>query len=200
MSSLPGTERELKAMAKALGTGAKSIWLGDDATETNFKDAHLDQTAIIALATHGLVAGEIDGAAEPGLVFTPPSVRSGMDDGYLTASEIASLRLNADWVILSACNTAAGDGSEGASGLSGLARAFFFAGAETLLASHWPVRDDVAAELTVRTIELQREQPQITRAQAFQLAMREVRMDVSKDGWAHPTAWAPFTLIGDGTQ
>lgn len=204
MARLPGTARELQAMAEALETGQQSIRLADEATEANFKQARLDNVAIIALATHGLVAGEIEGAAEPGLVFTPPAIADERDDGYLTASEVAALRLNADWVILSACNTAAGDGSEGASGLSGLARAFFFAGAGSLLASHWPVRDDVAAQLTVRTIEIQRSDPDLTRAQAFQLAMREVRLDPSHDNafdsWAHPNAWAPFTLIGDGAQ
>lgn len=70
------------------------------------------------------MAGEILGVAEPGLVFTPPAQASEQDDGFLTASEVATMKLDADWVILSACNTAASDGSEGAPGLSGLARAF----------------------------------------------------------------------------
>ncbi len=118
----------------------------------------------------------------------------------LAASEIAALRLDADWVILSACNTASGDGSEGAPGLSGLARAFFYAGARAMLASHWPVRDDVGAKLTVRTVALRREQPTLSRAEAFQRAMKEIRDDPTHDAtltWAHPNAWAPFTLVGD---
>ena len=107
--------------------------------------------------------------------------------------------LNADWVILSACNTATGDGAE-AHGLGGLARAFFYAGARNLLASHWPVSDAVAPILTVRTIELER--GGMARAEALQQAMREVRMDARHDtaesSWAHPFYWAPFVLIGDG--
>ena len=150
------------------------------------------------------MAGELAGNAEPGLVFTPPAQPSGEDDGFLSASEIASLRFSADWVILSACNTAAGDGSTGAPGLSGLARAFFYAGAESLLASHWPVRDDVASRLTVRSIEIRRDNPDLSRAEALQKAMREIRMnrthDSASDTWAHPSAWAPFTLVGDGTK
>lgn len=156
---------------------------------------------MLALATHGLVAGELGGISEPGLVLTPPETANASDDGYLTASEVAALDLNAEWVILSACNTAAGDGSEGAPGLSGLARSFFFAGARNLLASHWPVRDNVAARITVRTVELRRDDPKISRAEAFQQAMREIREDASLDSdfdtLAHPNAWAPFTLIGD---
>ena len=105
---------------------------------------------------------------------------------------------------MSACNTAAGDGSAGAPGLSGLARAFFYAGARNLLASHWPVGDEVAPRLTVRTFELLAADPKLSRAEAFQRAIREVREDKSHDksetSWAHPAAWAPFSLIGDGAR
>lgn len=204
MARLPGTAMELAAMRTALGADPASVMTGAQATEANVRKAKLSDARILALATHGLMAGEIEGAAEPGLVFTPPATPSEADDGLLTASEVAGLKLDADWVILSACNTAAGDGSEGAPGLSGLARAFFYAGARNLLASHWPVRDDVAARMTVRTIEIARDNPKLSRAEAFAQAMREIRNDASQDSdsdtLAHPNAWAPFTLIGDGAR
>lgn len=204
MARLPGTAIELNNMRAALGAPESAIKLAEQATETAVRTADLSNTRIIAFATHGLTANDRSEIVEPGLVFTPPREATDEDDGYLAASEVATLRLNADWVILSACNTAAGDGSEGAQGLSGLARAFFYAGARNLLASHWPVNDDVAAEVTVRTIELERDNETLTRAQAFQQAMREVRMDETHDtaqaSWAHPAFWAPFTLIGDGAR
>lgn len=204
MARLPGTAVELAAMRTALGASPASVMTGAQATEANVRKARLSDARILALATHGLMAGEIEGAAEPGLVFTPPATPSEADDGLLTASEVAALKLDADWVILSACNTAAGDGSQGAPGLSGLARAFFYAGARNLLASHWPVRDDVAAKMTVRTIEIARDNPGLSRAEAFAQAMREIRNDASQDTdsdtLAHPNAWAPFTLIGDGAR
>lgn len=204
MARLPGTAIELENMRRALGAPAASVRLGGAATESAIRSADLSGARILALATHGLMAGEIDSAFEPGLVFTPPSQASPADDGLLTASEVATLDLDADWVVLSACNTAAGDGSAGAPGLSGLAQAFFFAGARTLLASHWPVRDDVASRLIVRIIEIQRDDPALSRAEAFQRAMREIRNDASHDSaidsWAHPNAWAPFSLIGDGAR
>jgi CHAT domain-containing protein len=84
----------------------------------------LSRYQVVAFATHGLVAGEIKGLAEPGLVLTVPDQPTEADDGLLTASEVATLALDADWVILSACNTAAGD-KPGAEALSGLARTFF---------------------------------------------------------------------------
>jgi CHAT domain-containing protein len=109
--------------------------------------------------------------------------------------------MDADWVLLSACNTAGGDEVDGGTGLSGLARAFFFAGARSLLVSHWPVRDDVASRLTVDAIRRQRLDPSTDAAEAVRDAMRAIRDDPSQDGqmttFAHPNAWAPFSLVGD---
>jgi CHAT domain-containing protein/tetratricopeptide (TPR) repeat protein len=202
LARLPGTAEELTNLSQIFGTPDNSLYLSDRATETNVKSRRLDAD-VLAFATHGLLAGEINGAIEPGLVLTPPAVATSNDDGYLAMSEIASLDLDAEWVILSACNTAAGDGSSGAAGLSGLARAFFFAGAENLLVSHWPVRDAVAARMTVRTVELTTGKSPLTRASALQQAMKEIRDDPSRDSaadsWAHPNAWAPFSLVGDGS-
>lgn len=202
LARLPGTERELLAMQKVFGEKRTRLYLAERATETNVKAADLSDLSVLFLATHGLVAGELEGKlVEPGLLFTPPAAATIDDDGLLTASEITAMRMGVEWVILSACNTAAGDGSEGAPGLSGLARSFFFAGAESLLASHWPVRDDVASVMTVRLFELRRDHPQWSRAEALQAAMKEIRnddqVDSFYDSWAHPSAWAPFTYIGD---
>lgn len=204
LARLPGTATELEGMRVALSAPVSAVHLQQAATEAAIRSADLSNVQVLALATHGLMAGELAGAVEPGLVFTPPAQASDQDDGYLTASEVSAMKLNADWVILSACNTAAGDGSEGAPGLSGLARAFFYAGARNLLVSHWPVRDDVAARLTVDTIRRQEGDPKLSRAEAFQQAMRAIRSEASHDSatdtWAHPNAWAPFSLIGDGAR
>ena len=200
LASLPGTGREIRALQTAMNAADDSVFLREAATEAAFKTASLSDANIIALATHGLLAGELYEGIEPGLVFTPSDSTDG-NEGYLTASEIARLRLNAEWVILSACNTAAGDGSIGAAGLSGLARSFFYAGARSLLVSHWPVRDAVAEKMTVRAVEIARSNPGMNRARALNLAMREIRdnsnADSSSDTWAHPNAWAPFSLVGD---
>lgn len=195
LPSLPGTALELEAIRQALDAPRGSVRTGMQATEMAVKTADLTQTEILLFATHGLLAGEINGFSEPGLVMTPPDEAGIDDDGLLSASDIAGLSLNADWVILSACNTAAGN-SSGAPGLSGLARAFFRAGAQNLLASHWPVRDDLAPEITTQTIKLSRS-GDLTRAQAFAQAIREVRLNIDDDTRAHPAAWAPFVLVGD---
>jgi CHAT domain-containing protein/tetratricopeptide (TPR) repeat protein len=202
---LPGTADELRAMARTLGAPATSLRLGGRATEAALKTSpELSRAGVIAIATHGLLSREIGGVDEPGLVLTPPLKASAQDDGVLTASEAAALDLSAEWVILSACNTAAADGTPGADSLSGLARAFLYAGARALLVSHWRVYDDATAALTVQTLAIQRANPKLTKAQALQRAMRVVRTGRRYDGtmlpgwrpeWAHPAYWAPFVLI-----
>ncbi|MBW8815996.1 MAG: CHAT domain-containing protein [Caulobacterales bacterium] len=207
-SPLPGTADELRAMARALGAPSSSLRIGSRATETAIKtSAELGKAGVVLFATHGLLSREAPGVKEPGLVLTPPAKPTSEDDGVLTASEAAELDLSADWVILSACNTAGSDGEPGADNLSGLARAFLYAGAHALLVSHWRVFDDSTAALTVQTLALQKAHPRMGKAQALQLAMREVRSGRRADGtplpgwkpqWAHPAYWAPFVLIDAG--
>ena len=129
---LPETGDELKAVAARLGASAGDIHLRSEASESMVKRLPLAQYKVVYFATHGLVAGDVRGLAEPSLALSLPAKPTADDDGLLTASEVAQLKLNADWVVLSACNTIAGD-KPGAEALSGLARAFFYAGARALL-------------------------------------------------------------------
>lgn len=195
---LPQTETELLSLANAMrAKPEQSLWLGDRATEANLKKADLSEKRVLAFATHGLMSGEMSGLAEPALVLTPPQEATDEDDGLLTASEAALLNLNADWVILSACNTAAAD-QPGADGLSGLARSFFYAGARSMLVSHWPVRDDAAARLTTTAITLQDKDPNMSRSEALRRSMLVLMNDTSDPTLAHPSAWAPFVIVGEG--
>jgi CHAT domain-containing protein len=119
------------------------------------------------------------------------------DDGLLMASEISELKLNADWVLLSACNTASGQ-KLGAEGLSGLARAFIYAGARSLLVSHWQVDSDAAAKLTTGVFAALKRDPSIGRAEALRRSMLKLASDTSRPYYSHPAFWAPFSLIGEG--
>ena len=198
LTPLPKTETELISLAGAMGAKPKnSLWLAARATEANLKTADLSNKRVLAFATHGLMSGEMSGLAEPALVLTPPNEATDEDDGLLTASEAALLNLNADWVILSACNTAAAE-EPGADGLSGLARSFFYAGARAMLVSHWPVRDDAAARLTTEAIAMQDKDPSLGRAEALRRSMLVLMNDTTDPSLAHPSAWAPFVIVGEG--
>lgn len=195
--SLPATRDELKALAKSLKASDDSLFFGEKATESVVKTTDLSRYRIIAFATHGLLAGE-SGLTEPALVLTPSNTGTNIDDGLLTASEIANLKLDADWVILSACNTAGPEGRSGAEGLSGLAKAFFYAGSRALMVSHWYVESDSTVLLTTGTIQEFSKDPTIGRAEALRRAMQVLIKGESKPEYAHPFFWAPFVIVGEG--
>ncbi|WP_108512338.1 CHAT domain-containing tetratricopeptide repeat protein [Bradyrhizobium algeriense] len=197
LAQLPDTADELNAIAKNLGVAAADIHLGEDASETTLKRTPLADYGIVYFATHGLVAGDVKGLAEPSLVLSIPKQPSEFDDGLLTASEVAQLKLNADWVVLSACNTIAGD-KPGAEALSGLARSFFYAGARALLVSHWAVNSEAATRLSISTFDRLKGDPKIGRAEALRQAMLAYLNDASSPRNAYPAFWAPFALIGEG--
>jgi CHAT domain-containing protein/Tfp pilus assembly protein PilF len=198
LSQLPDTADELNAVAKDLGVPKSDIHLGVDASETTVKRTPLADYRVVYFATHGLVAGDIKGIAEPSLALSIPKEPSALDDGLLTASEVAQLKLNADFVVLSACNTIAGD-RPGAEALSGLARSFFYAGARALLVTHWAVVSEAATRLTISTFDRLKADPKMGRAEALRQAMLAYLNDTSAPQNAYPAFWGPFALIGEGT-
>lgn len=194
LTPLPDTADEARAVAAALGGG--ELLMRDQATETRLKQSDLSRYRNLLFATHGAMASDFVEFGEPALVLTPPRVASEQDDGLLAASEIAQLKLNAEWVLLSACNTAAADGTPGAEGLSGLAKAFFHAGARNLLVSHWSVVSESTVLLSTGTFKRLQRQPAAGKARALQYSILEL-MDRHEE-FRHPMFWAPFVLVGDG--
>lgn len=202
LSPLVETADEVCSVAGHLGASARDVYLGSKSTEAVVKSmsssGELRDYRVVHFATHGLLASETEiaagGPAEPALVLTPPSSASTLDDGLLTAGEILQLKLNADWVILSACNTAGAERA-GADALSGLTRAFFYAGSRSLLVSHWAVDSHATVSLITGTFESLRN-PGATRAKAFRSSI--LRMIADGGEGAHPAYWAPFVLVGEG--
>lgn len=203
---LPDTADELKSIAMALQADpSKVLNLGKDANEKNVKAADLSGYKVVVFATHGLAAGELHGLTQPALALTTPAVAGVGGDGMLTMEEILQLKLDADWVILSACNTGAGQGA-GAEAASGLGRAFFYAGTRAILVTNWSVHSQSAKDLVTDLFKRQADDPKLTRAEALRQAMMAL-IDgpgyVGPDGktefaYAHPLFWAPYVIIGDG--
>jgi tetratricopeptide (TPR) repeat protein/CHAT domain-containing protein len=198
---LPETADELCAVARDLkAQTGRDILLGAKATEREVKRLSaagvLAKYRMVHFATHGVLAGTLDGAQEPGLILTPPAMATEEDDGYLSASEIAALKLDADWVILSACNTAAGAATSAAT-LSGLARAFIYAQARALLVSHWAVDSDATVKLITGAVGAMARDAKVGRAEALRRSMLAL-IDKGALHEAHPAYWAPFVLVGEG--
>jgi CHAT domain-containing protein len=199
---LPETADELCAVARDIGAELGDIHLGAHATEHDVKamseSGELAKYRIVHFATHGAMAGELSRSSEPGLILTPPSTASEDDDGYLSASEIAGLKLDADWVILSACNTAAGQTSN-AEALSGLARAFIYAQARSLLVSHWAVDSNATVKIITSAMHEIARDKKLGRAEALRRAMLRL-IDGGDAREAHPSSWAPFIVVGEGAR
>jgi len=197
LSSLPDTAREIISVSKALGGEKNDILLGKQATEAALRAYNLSDYSILYFATHGLLPGEIRCQAQPGIVLTPPDApaKSHLYDGLFDASEIASLSITADLVVLSACNTAASGKADGGQSLSGLAASFFRAGARSLVVSHWQVPSAATSALMSSMFSSLSNTPTMT----VDAALRAAQIGISKEaGFAHPFFWAAFVVMGDG--
>jgi CHAT domain-containing protein/Tfp pilus assembly protein PilF len=200
LPSLPETADELRAVAKELGASSEDIRLGEAANVANVRLAPLDRYRVVYFATHALVAGEVErfakAKAEPSLVLSIPAKPTEGDDGLLRASDVALLKMNADFVVLSACNTAAGE-KAGAEALSGLARAFFYAGARSLLVSNWEVDSESTVALMTKLFDALRSDPHLSYAEALRLSMLQMIDKPSRPEWSQPKFWAPFMVVGE---
>jgi CHAT domain-containing protein len=199
LGQLPDTADEIRDIAQRLGAAEGDIFLGRAASEARVKSLPLSDYRIVYFATHGLVAGDVKGLAEPSLALTIPATPTAEDDGLLTASEIAQLRLNADFVVLSACNTIAGE-KPGAEALSGLARAFFYAGTRALLVTHWAVDSAATTTIATTTFANLKTDAKLGRAEAMRRAMVSYLTDESKPEQAYPGYWGAFAIVGEGVR
>jgi len=207
LQRLPDTADEIKSIANALGADSNgNIFLRQQASERQVKTMNLSDRSIIVFATHALIPGDLDGLNQPALALSAPAVTGDNEDGLLKMEEILQLKLNADWVVLSACNTGAAQGA-GAEFVSGLGRAFFYAGTKAILVSMWPVETTSARTLTTALFRYQKHEKTLSRARALRKSMLSLidspgyvdgRTGKVVASYAHPLFWAPFILVGDG--
>lgn len=204
---LPETADEVINVALALHADpAKDVFLGAQANEKTILAMPLADRKVVMFATHGLIPGDIDGLAQPALAMSHPDVTKAGNTGLLTMDNVLSLKLDADWVVLSACNTASADAS-GTEAISGLGRAFFYAGTRAVLVTHWAVESGSAAAITSGLFKRAAETPDLPRAEALRQTMLSLidgpgAIDPQSKqvlySYAHPIFWAPYALVGDG--
>jgi len=200
MPSLPDTQTELQTVANFLKTsGPAELFVGAQATEARLRSIRLSDYRVLYFATHGLLPGELRCQSEPALVLSPSAAAAvtKIEDGLLDASEISQMKLNADLVVLSACNTAGGGDKFGGEALTGLAEAFFFAGARNLLVTHWSVPSEATTSLMGRVFASLG--PDMTRSSARALQQAQIQM-LGTPATAHPVFWGAFVLLGDGAE
>jgi len=192
---LPSTAAEVRTVGTQIGGANATLLIGGQATEANLRAQPLGQYGVLYFATHGILPGEMHCESEPALALSPPvgAAASTATDGMLTASEIANLQLNADLVVLSACNTAETENGLGGAALEGLSDAFFASGARAVLASHWEVPSAATATLMTGVFD------RGNRLRGVAEALRQSQLSlIAQSSTAHPFNWAAFTVIGDG--
>jgi CHAT domain-containing protein len=193
-AELPRTASEVNRIASAFNVPPGQVFVGPEFTDIQVKQLDLTDYHVVFFATHGLLPHSLGCLPEPALLTNRFAGNSQGSDGLLTASEIANLRLDADLVVLSACNTGGPGLKTGGESLSGLARAFFFAGSRSLLVSHWPIGDQPTADLMIKTLTSVARQG-LAPAEALKLSQASL-LDQSR--WSHPRYWGAFSLVGDG--
>ena len=188
---------EMKGLAALFGESNSTLWLGAAADEERLAKADLSRYRTLAFATHGFLADEVQNVREPSLMLALKPNAKDRFDGILTATEVALLRLDADLVILSACNTGSADGRPSAETFSGLTQAFLTAGARNLMVSHWPVVSGAAVRLSVETTRGVLSGAQ-SLPRSLQAAVQALRQDAATPIEAHPAYWGAFVIVGDG--
>jgi len=193
--------RELGAARALLGASAADEMLGAAFTVPAVEQAHLKDYRVLHFAAHALLPAELRCQSEPAIVTSAPAGAVDASGALLTTSDVVGLDLDADAVILSACNSGGPGGADGGDSLSGLARAFFFAGARALLVTHWSISDQSSAFLvadTLRRFASGSDGGLAGALRAAQLGMLGAAGKTLPAALAHPFYWAPFALIGEG--
>lgn len=202
LDPLPHSRREATTIAELFPAGKADLFLGQDATEENAKAKNLiSQYGIVHFSAHGFP--NEDRPRFSSIVLSSPvnnkpsspttTSASATEDGWLSAYEIFNLKLNADLVVLSACETGLGKEVKG-DGLMSLTRAFMHAGAPSVVVSLWSVDDKSTADLLIAFYRHLRQPPNGEKI-SYAEALRQAQLDSIRKGNS-PYHWAPFVLLG----
>lgn len=198
---LPYTQKELEAARQLMGASASDELLGPAFTADAVLRVPLKEYRTLQFSTHALLPAELRCQDQPAIVTSAPSRAGDASGALLTSDRILGLNLDADLVILSACNTGGPGGTTAGESLSGLARAFFYAGARSMLVTHWSVNDQAAAYLVTDTLRRMQASGGTGAAEAMrgaELSLLDAAIKAPSSPAAHPFFWAPFAVIGEG--
>ncbi len=198
---LPFARRELEAARLLLGGAAADQLEGTAFNTPRVLQQDLRDYRVLHFATHALLPSDLRCENEPAIVTSDPPGAANANGALLTSSDVTSMQLDADVVILSACNSGGPNGTTSGESLSGLARAFFYAGARALMVTHWSVNDQAAALLVAGTMQRLRAGDPLGVAGALRGAQLSMLADAGHSlpvAIAHPFYWAPFALVGEG--
>ena len=191
MPALPETRHEIMSIAKALGADVEqSVFFGVSASRAQVMKSNPLEHRVVAFATHGLRAGDMETLSQPALAMAV--TQNPNEAPFLTLDDVLKLKVSAELVVLSACNTASDDGAN-EEAISGLGRGFFFAGARSLLLTHWAVETRSAQALVTNFFT----QDKMSRAERLRNAQLQMIGGKVDDRYRHPAFWAPYALVGD---
>jgi CHAT domain-containing protein len=200
---LPYADKELTVARGLLDASPRDELLGSAFTAQAVLKTQLKDYRVLHFATHALLPSDLRCQGEPAIVTSDTPGAAEAAGALLTASQVVGLDLDADLVILSACNSGGPGGTTAGESLSGLARSFFYAGARSLLVTHWSVNDQAAAYLVADTLRRMQKNSALGVAAALhdaQLAMLAGAGSTLPAELAHPFFWAPFAVIGEGGE
>jgi CHAT domain-containing protein len=186
LSSLPHTQKEVSRVARCFPGGQVDILLDSQANEEGIKSRPLNEYRIIHFACHGFLDEMIPMRSALVLSLDDDSE----EDGFLQAREIANLKLDAELVVLSACQTGKGR-LENSEGVFGLPRMFFYAGARSIISSLWKINDKSTSEIMPEFYR------HLAAGETKARSLRLAKLDMMKSRFSHPFYWAAFILNGD---
>ena len=196
LDQLPETEDEIRSIAKFFLKKNYSLFISKEASETKIKKENLKNFSYIIFATHAIPESSSKNSDLSGLALNYPDKTSDFDNGFLNVKEIMKLNLNSDLVLLSACETATDDQASGRA-FSGMVNSFFFAGSNSVIASHWKIESSSTVLITTSFFENLIDKKNNT-AESLRNSILNFRENNKE--FNHPAFWGAFSIVLNSRQ
>ena len=196
LDALPETEEEVRKISKFFPKTNNKLLLSKKASESIIKEINLEKYSYIVFATHAIPVSETGNIETSGLALTYPKENTNLDNGFLNSQEIMNINLNSELVLLSACETATDDKDIGRA-FSGLVNSFFFAGTNSVIASHWKIESNSTVQITTEFFKNLTENEMLT---AESLRKSILKFKKNNKEFNHPAFWGAFSVTLNARQ